>query len=95
MIGKGFNIERIPEFILGLGGHAKVVLSSLYNPGVISFVDIYGYHNPNDKFMDRPVVDLSSVSEGNRIYLGIGDNKKRYEKYQELSGIYIPSSLSL
>lgn len=92
--------------VVGAGGHCRVVLSLLKEPGNVSFspVGILDLNGPggDERILDVPVVgnvkDLNAhFTEGMNIaFLAIGDNYER-EKYYELAlsaGFKVPNLIS-
>lgn len=84
------------DCILGLGGHAKVVLGALESEysklcsisTPIRFVDIYNSADDGTELLGYKVLNLKDVPKGNwllGLYLGIGDNKSRLSLYEDLS----------
>jgi len=76
-------------YIWGAGGHARVVCSIIDTSekelNVIGFVDYV--KEENEEIFGRPILDPETMSDketGNAAIVGVGDNKKRQEKLEEL-----------
>lgn len=88
------------KYILGLGGHAKVMLGSLepepiatyYGCPIIKFVDTYDEAKNGAELLGFEIVNLKDIPKNLNadmsMHLGIGDNKKRWELYEQLSKIF-------
>ncbi|MGP1560944.1 MAG: NeuD/PglB/VioB family sugar acetyltransferase [Helicobacteraceae bacterium] len=78
-------------YIYGTGGHAKVVfdIASALGYNVCAFLD----DAKTGEFLGRRIVDLSALSDGANVFVAIGDNKIRWQKFASLkaAGFALPS----
>lgn len=73
-------------YIIGAGGHAKVVFDAARAAGIT--VDALAVSDVKEKgFSGLPVISENEITTEDRVIMGIGSNKLRIQLYKELKSI--------
>ena len=81
-------------YIYGAGGHASVVAGTalLHGYEIAGFLDDFS-HEPERRFLEKPVYSSAVLEEGDTVFLGLGNNLRRQEIALDLlkRGVILPA----